>query len=204
VADAREEAINTEPVPTVYWCMNNPVPDPYYLVRTRGEPLAMINTIRRTIRQLEPNRSVFDIEPLADRLSDSFAEDRMRTSLLSAFALAALALAGVGIYGTLSYVVSLRRREIGLRLALGALRRQIVLVFLAQGLRAVGLGCVFGLGLAMASTRILSGMLYGVSNFDTQMFAAVMLVLLALAMFSTLFPAIRAARIDPMQVLRDE
>jgi putative ABC transport system permease protein len=203
-ADAREEAINSEPVPTVYWCMNNPVPDPYYLIRTRGEPLAMTDTIRRAISKLEPNRSVFDIEPLTDRLGDSFAEDRMRTALLSAFAMTALTLACVGIYGTLSYVVNLRRREIGLRLALGAVRQQIAVLFLSHGLRAVVIGCAAGVGLAATLSRVLSGMLYGVSGFDALTFSAVILVMLTVAVFSTLLPAMRAARTDPMRVLREE
>ncbi len=203
-ADAREEAISSEPVPTVYWCMNNPVPDPYYLIRTRGEPLTMADTIRRTIRQLEPNRSVFDVAPLTDRLGDSLAENRMRTTLLSAFAITALTLACVGIYGTLSYVVGLRRREIGLRLALGAVRRQIAVLFISQSLRAVGIGCVLGLGLAAASSHVLSGMLYGISGFDALTFTAVVLAMLAVATLSTLTPATRAARADPMQVLREE
>jgi ABC-type lipoprotein release transport system permease subunit len=164
----------------------------------------MTDTIRRAISKLEPNRSVFDIEPLTDRLGDSFAEDRMRTALLSAFAMTALTLACVGIYGTLSYVVNLRRREIGLRLALGAVRQQIAVLFLSHGLRAVVIGCAAGVGLAATLSRVLSGMLYGVSGFDALTFSAVILVMLTVAVFSTLLPAMRAARTDPMRVLREE
>lgn len=204
VADAREDGINTEPGPTVYWCINDPVPDPYYLIRTHGEPLVMADSLRRAIRQLEPNRSVFAIEPLTDHLSESFAEDRLRAMLLSTFALTAVALACLGIYGTLGYVVSIRRREIGLRLAVGALPRQIAYQFLSQGLRVVAMGCLFGLALAVASGRVLSGMLYGVSTFDALTFCAVIALVLPVAAAATLIPANRAAGTDPMQVLREQ
>lgn len=204
VADAREAGINSEPTPTVYWCITAPVPDPYYLVRTRGEPLAMSDTIRRTIRQLEPNRSVFDISPLTEHLSDSLAEDRLRTILLSFFGLTAISLACLGLYGTLSYFVNLRRREVGVRLALGELPRQIASRFLWQGLRVAAIGCAVGLAVAAASSRLLSSMLYGVSSLDVVTFAGVMVLVLAVAAFSTLVPAARAASTDPMQVLREE
>lgn len=204
VADAREQGVNTEPVPTVYWCMSAPVPDPYYLIRTRGEPLAMSETIRRTIRQLEPSRSVFDIVPLTEHLSDSFAEDRLRTTLLSLFGLTAVSLACVGIFGTLSYFVSVRRREVGVRLALGALRGQIATKFLFEGLRVAAIGCVVGLALAAASGRLLAGMLYGVSSLDAVTFCGVIVLVLGVAGLATFLPAARAARTDPMQVLREE
>lgn len=204
VADAREQGINTEPVPTVYWCMSAPVPDPYYLIRTRGEPLAMTQTIRRTIRQLEPGRSVFDIVPLTEHLSDSFAEDRLRTTLISLFGLTAVALACVGIFGTLSYFVSVRRREVGVRLALGALRGQIASKFVFEGLRVAAVGCVFGLALAAASGRLLAGMLYGISSLDAVTFCGVIVAVLGVAAVATFMPAAQAARTDPMQVLREE
>ncbi len=122
VADAREQGINSEPMPTLTGASARRVPDPHYLVRTHGDPLAMAGTLRRSILQVEPARSVFDLMPLRSHLSDAFAEDRLRTILLSMFALTAVSLACVGLYGTLSYFVTLRRREIGLRLALGAVR----------------------------------------------------------------------------------
>jgi putative ABC transport system permease protein len=203
-ADAREQGINSEPVPTVYWCMSAAVPDPYYLIRTRGEPLAMSETVRRTIRQIEPNRSVFDIVPLTDHLSDSFAEDRLRTTLLSLFGLTAVSLACVGIFGTLSYYVNMRRREVGVRLALGALRYQIAWKFLFEGLRVAAIGCAFGLGMAAASGRLLAGMLYGVSSLDAVTFGAVIVLVLGVAALATFMPATRAAKTDPMQVLREE
>jgi len=203
-ADAREDGINSEPVPTVYWCISAPVPDPNYLIRTRGEPLAISEAVRRTIHQLEPNRSVFDMSPLIEHLSDSFAEDRLRTMLLSFFGLTAVSLACLGIYGTLTYFVNIRRREVGVRLALGALRREIASRFLLEGMRVVAIGCAFGLAVAATSSRLLAGMLYGVTSFDAVTFCAVIVLVLGVAAFSTFVPALRAARTDPIDVLREE
>ena len=130
VADARESGMNREPSPTVYWCLTAPEPDPHYLMRTNTEPMAMDETVHQKIHELEPGRSVFEIIPLEEHLDAAFAENRLRTVLLSFFAGTAVALACVGLYGTLSYTVNLRRREVGLRLALGALRGQILKQFL--------------------------------------------------------------------------
>jgi putative ABC transport system permease protein len=204
VGDAREQGLNTEPLPTVYWCSNVAFPGTHFVVRTRGEPGTYSDTLRRTIHEIEPSRSVFDVQPLQDRLTGSLAEDRLRTTLLTLFALTAVSLACLGLYGTLSYFVSIRRREVGLRIALGALRRQIALRFLLQGLRVSILGCLFGLALAGVSVRLLSGMLYGVSSFDPATFGGVVVLVLLVAALATILPAARAARTDPMRVLREE
>ncbi|MGH9773023.1 MAG: ADOP family duplicated permease, partial [Candidatus Acidiferrales bacterium] len=134
VGDAREDGLSHAPVPTFYWCSPNANPSPYFLIRTHGKPLALANTLRREIHKIEPTRSVFDVMPLKRHLYESDAEARFRTLLLSLFALTAILLAALGIYGTLSYLVALRNREIGLRMALGALPEQIRRRFLAQGL----------------------------------------------------------------------
>jgi predicted permease len=204
VGDARELGINRPPVPTVYWCYSAAQPHAVFLVRTHSEPMMMAETVRRKIREIEPRRSLFDISPLEERISDAFAENRLRTFLLAFFAATAVALACLGLYGTLSYVVSARRREIGLRLALGALPGQIVTRFLMQGLGVSFIACVTGLGLGAAFTRLLSGMLFGVSPSDTITQASVVLIVMSVAMIASLLPAIRAARLDPIEALRDE
>ena len=110
------------------------MPDPNYLVRTAGdEPMTLAQTLRQKIHEIEPGRSVFDITPLSDHLDDAFAENRMRTVLLAFFAATAITLACVGLYGTLSYSLTLRRREVGLRLALGAARSEILKRVLLEG-----------------------------------------------------------------------
>ena len=204
VADTRENGLNSDPAPAVYWCTSAPGPDPEFLVRTRTEPMALAQTIRRALGQTEPNRAVFDISTLNDHLSDAYSENRLRTILLSLFALTAIALACVGLYGTLSYAVTLRRREIGLRLAVGALRQQIASRYLWQALRVAGVGCACGLLLAAAAGRLLSGMLFGVSSLDGLTFFGVVALVLSVAACAALIPALRASRTDPMHVLREE
>jgi putative ABC transport system permease protein len=204
VEDARESGIDRVPGPAVYWCSSATNAVPVYLIRTHGDPAAMTETIRRKIREIEPNRSVFEIVPLQERLDSAFSENRLRTVLLSSFAITAVLLACVGLYGVLSYLVTLRRREVGLRLALGAMRRRIVAGFLAQGLGVSFLGCAVGLGIAAALRRLLAGMLYGVSPSDAPTLSGVVLIVLTVAAVASIVPAIRAARVDPMQVLRDE
>jgi putative ABC transport system permease protein len=202
--DARERGLDQAPVPTVYWCAPVAQPGTYFLVRTRNAPMTMAETIRRQLRDAEPMRSTFDISPLEQHFSDALAENRLRTILLSFFAATALSLACIGLYGTLSYNVSVRQREVGLRLALGALRGQIVKQFLWQGLAVCILGCLAGWALASASSRLLAGLLYGVSPNDIPTVSAVILLVLVVAALASLLPSIRASRVEPMQVLREE
>jgi putative ABC transport system permease protein len=204
VGDARESGMDREPSPTVYWCYSALQPGTYFLVRTQGDPKSMAETIRRKVHEIEPRRSVYDLTPLVDHISDSYAENRLRTILLAFFAITAVSLACVGLYGTLSYLVSVRQREVGLRLALGALRTQIVRQFLAQGLTVALLGCVAGLALTAVFGRLLSGMLYGVSAWDVATLGGVVGIVLAVSILASLLPAIRAARLEPMQVLREQ
>ncbi|MBV8809137.1 MAG: ABC transporter permease, partial [Acidobacteriaceae bacterium] len=179
-------------------------PDPFYLVRTAGDPAAMASTIRRAIQKILPSRSVFDITPLEQRLYDSLAENRLRTLLLTLFALTAISLACVGIYGTLSYFVTVRNRETGLRIALGALPNQILKKFLVRGVGISVAGCIAGLLLAAALTRLLAGMLYGISRSDFLTYSGVAAIVLIVAASASLLPALRASHVDAMRVLREE
>ena len=202
--DVREQGLDSPPQPTIYWCFSAPMPDPYYLIRTHGDPAAMAQTLRYKIQALEPGRSVFSVMPLEEHLDDRLAENRLRTILLSLFALTAIALVSIGLYGTISYLGRTRRREVGLRLALGALPRQIVGRFLLQGLRVTLAGCVTGLLLGAALSRLLAGMLYGVSPLDPSTYLGVLLLTLLIAGLASLLPAMRAARVHPTETLREE
>lgn len=204
VADARELGLDREPGPTVYACDVAPTPFPWFLVQTEGEPSALAGAIRLKLKELEPLRSVYDIAPLEKRIGDAYEQHRLRTVLLVLFAATALFLACLGLYGTLSYVVGLRRREVGLRLALGALPSAIIRQLVGQGLRVVGLACLCGVALAVAFTRVLSGMLYGVAPSDPVTLAGVVAIVLAVGSLAALVPAVRASQTEPMRVLREE
>ena len=204
VGDAREMGVDKEAAPTVYWCGTFIQPGTHFLARVRGNPRAMGETIRRAMREVEPNRSVFNVAALEDSISDAYAENRLRTVLLASFAAAAILLACVGLYGTISYIVHVRRREVGLRLALGAMRTQVAGQFVGSGLAVAGIGCAAGIGMSVALTRLLSGMLYGVSATDPATLGAVAVGVLAVSAAAALIPAVRAARLEPMTVLRDE
>jgi ABC-type lipoprotein release transport system permease subunit len=204
VGDAREEGVNTLPAPTVYSCFSAPNPFPNYLVRTHGDPMAAVETIRRKIHELEPARSVYGFAPLQDHLDETSSENRLRTMLLTLFAATAISLACIGLYGTLSYLGRLRQREVGVRLALGAMRSQIVARFLVQGIRVAVVGCFAGMALGVAMTRFLAGMLYGVSPLDPGTYAGVICLILSVAALACLIPALRAARVQPVEVLREE
>jgi putative ABC transport system permease protein len=204
VGDARETGIDREPQPAVYWCGPGMQPGSFFLVRTHGDPAALAETVRRKVHELEPMRSVYDVTPLADHISDAYAENRLRTILLACFAATAVSLACVGIYGTLSYLVNLRRREVALRLALGALRSQVVRQFLTVGLRTAGIGCLAGMVLAAIFARLLTGMLFGVSASDPATIAGVLGIIVCVSGAASLIPAVRAARVEPMQALREE
>ncbi len=204
VADARERGLDLEPAPTVYFCGFPAQPFRVFHLRTRGDPMAMAAAVRLKVKELEPLRSVYDLAPLEEWIGDAYAENRLRTLLLASFAATSLSLACVGLYGTLSYVVSLRRREVGLRLALGARRGDIVRRYVLEALRIAALACVAGLVLSTAFNHLLSGMLYGVSPADPMTLAAVVLLVLAVAALASLVPAARAALEQPMRVLRQE
>jgi len=205
VGDAREFALDRAAVPSYYPCrMAYATPALAFLVRSRGDPGGIVGAVRAKVKELEPLRAVYDVAPLPERIGNEYADDRLRTSALALFAGTALALACLGVYGTLSYVVSLRRREVGLRVALGAQQGNIVAQFLAKALRVVAVACIVGLVLSLAFSRVLSGMLFGVSPFDAATLAGVVVLVTSVAVVAALVPAVRAARVDPMTVLREE
>src|SRR5579871_126740 len=204
VGDARETGLDRVPPPTAYWCTGSMQPTTFFLIRTHGEPKALAGAVRQKVHELEPRRSVYDLTPLTEHISDGYAENRLRTFLLAFFALTAIALASVGLYVTLSYHVNTRQREVALRLALGSLRGQVLRQFLGQGVRVAVLGVLAGLACAAVFTRMLTSMLFGVSATDAATLTSVVVLVLAVSGAASLFPALRAARVEPMQALRDE
>jgi predicted lysophospholipase L1 biosynthesis ABC-type transport system permease subunit len=205
VGDAREYGVGRAAGPTVYPCRTAYVnPASAFLLRTSGDPSSLIATVRAKAKELTPLRAVYDIAPLAERIGKEYSDERLRTAALALFAGVALSLASLGVYGTLSYAASLRRREVGLRVALGALQGRIVAEFLGTALRVVGIACLAGLALSLALSRLLAGLLYGVSSTDPLTLGAVVALVTAVGAMAALLPALRAARVDPMTVLREE
>jgi putative ABC transport system permease protein len=203
VADARERGLDREAGPIVYFCESAPNPTPYFLLRTHVDPASVAQPVRLAIKEVDPLRAVYEIGVLEDRVADAFGQNRLRAMLLVFFALTALSLASVGIYGTLSYAVTMRRREVALRLALGAVRGGVLRQFLREGLVIIGVASACGVVMTLAVSRLLSGLLYGVSPNDPVILLAVVALVLVVGTAAAMIPAFRASRLDAMHVLRE-
>jgi ABC-type antimicrobial peptide transport system permease subunit len=160
--------------------------------------------VREQIQAVDPTLPVSGAQALKEIVSSSLAERRFSVQMIGLFALIALLLAGLGIYGVISYMVNERRHEIGIRLALGAQRRNILAIVFRQGLGMALAGSVIGLAGALVVTRLMAGLLYGVRPADPLIFAAVALVLMGVALFACYIPARRAIAVDPIVALRHE
>jgi predicted lysophospholipase L1 biosynthesis ABC-type transport system permease subunit len=172
--------------------------------RTHGDPAAAAPLLRSLVREVEPNAAVEEVGPLARRVSASVSQPRFAAAVLAAFAGLALALAAVGLYSVLSYNVSQRRGELGVRAALGATRGDLVRLVLGQGLAHTALGLALGLVGAAALTRLMERLLFGITALDPVAFGAAPALLLAVACAACLVPARRAAAADPAEALRSE
>jgi putative ABC transport system permease protein len=173
------------------------------VVRTDGEPLALSKTVEQTIHSLNKDLTL-EIHSMDELLGNAMARQRLTLTLLAILALLALSLAGIGIYGVMSYAVTERKQELGIRLALGATLRDVVLLVLVQGMKPTLLGLGLGFAAAFAATRLLRGLLYGVAPTDPLTFAAVALLLTAVALVACWLPARRATKVDPLVALRYE
>ena len=173
-------------------------------IRTSGAPERAAPALRAAVRELDPTLALRDLRAMADVLGTGLAARRFSMVLLSVFAAVALALAAVGIYGVLAHAVASRTREFGIRLALGATRHSVLLLVLRQGISWSVLGLALGLLAAVASGRLIAGMLYGIQVTDTWTFAMVAAGLLSIVLIACLIPARRATRADPIAALREE
>ena len=173
------------------------------VVKTGIEPTQVVAQVRSAVQQLDPEQPLTDVRTMEQWVDRSLAIRRAPTTLLTIFGAVALVLSAIGIYGVLAYGVTQRVREFGIRQALGANQRSILSLVLAQGLARVGIGMALGLAGALALSKYLESMLFGVSTRDVPVFAAVTLVLFGVALLACYIPARRATRIDPMVALRD-
>lgn len=174
------------------------------VVRTSGDSVSLAGALRRTVAALDSEQAVYNVRPLPELLSDSLAARSFIMALLGGFALLGLALATVGVYGVLAESVERRRGEIGLRLAVGAAPADVLRMVLGQAARLAAAGVTLGLLAAFALTRVMQGLLFGVSARDPATFTAVAGVLATAALLASYLPARRAARLDPATVLREE
>jgi ABC-type antimicrobial peptide transport system permease subunit len=172
------------------------------VVKTTASPQGFAEALRQQVRQLDRNLPLAEIRAMSDVTADALARPRFAASLLGLFALVALVLAGIGTYATIALLVSERAHEIGIRMALGAERGQIVGAVLLEGVSLAGAGAAAGVAGALLLTRLVATLLYGVSPLDPLTFATVPIMLLAIAVVAAVMPARRAASINPVATLR--
>jgi putative ABC transport system permease protein len=204
VADARTESLTQASVPQFYLCAYQTADrDLAIFLRGQLDTGAIPAQVREQVQSVNRELPVYEAQTLDDVLSASLSERRFSLQMVASFALTALLLAGLGIYGTISYAVNDQTHDIGIRLALGASRRQISAMVLQQGLVPAMAGAAVGLASALVASRLIAGLLYGVSPTDPVTFVAVTLVLTAVALAACYIPARRAMRLDPLVALRN-
>jgi predicted permease len=206
VGDVRHTGPETEPGPEVFLPVTQDVDrnDMSLAVRAEGDPEALAGAIRDTARSIDPSVTLWRIRAMDDLMDDYLAPRRLSLRLAQGFAAVALALALIGIYGVLSYTVSLRVPEIGVRMALGARRGEIVRMMIASGARLGLIGIAAGVAVSLATSRILNGLLFGVERTDAVTYASVIVLMLVAALAACAIPAMRAARVNPLSAIRAE
>jgi ABC-type antimicrobial peptide transport system permease subunit len=176
----------------------------HFELRTVGDPTALVKQVRAIVSQADNNLPLFDVRTQAQQIEQALYQERLMSRLSSFFALLALILACIGLYGLLSYEVARRTRELGIRMALGAQRRELMRLVVRRGLVLALAGAVIGIGAARAVTGLMAAMLFSVRPYDPATFASVCFLLMLVALAACSIPARRAMRIDPMVALRDE
>jgi putative ABC transport system permease protein len=205
VGDVKHHGLDTEVRPFAYW----PQPELTYsfmslVVRTDSDPNAIASAIQREVSVMDKDLPIADVRMMQELISESVSRSRFSTLLLTIFAGVALVLAAVGIYGVMSYSVTQRTHEIGIRMALGAGRSNVLRLVVGRGMLLTAIGLAIGLGAAFALTRFLSSLLFGISAVDPITFALVTAVLGSISLAACYIPALRATKVDPMIALRYE
>jgi ABC-type antimicrobial peptide transport system permease subunit len=175
-----------------------------FVVRAVRDPEGLLAALRKTVETIDPNLPLFNVRTQTGQLSRAMQQESLFANLLVAFGLLALFLACLGLYGTLAFAVTARIPEIGLRMALGAQRRDVAAMIVKSSLAPVGIGVVLGVAGAVAAARLIESMLFGVAANDPLTLAGAVAVLMASAALAAWLPARRAARVDPMTALRYE
>jgi putative ABC transport system permease protein len=205
VGDAREQGLATMPAPTLYHCGLLPYwPDPHFIVRTAPDRAVTSHELRRALREIEPGRAVYSATTLTETLDASLASRRLSSMVLGFFAAMALLLVAVGVYGMLAHFVAQRRREIGLRTALGARPLQLMTQIAGYSSRVTLAGVAVGLAGALATTGLMTSLVFELSPRDPWTYTLVLVVIVSIAAAATVIPVSRAVRLDPVKTLREE
>jgi putative ABC transport system permease protein len=205
VGDVRQFGLHQEPPPILYFPYQQfPLPFTNVAVRSSAPTETIAALVRAELTAIDPDLSANDVDTLQDVLDKSIAQPRFRTLLLTAFALIALMLAAVGVYGLISYSVTQRTREIGIRIALGAQAGQVLTQVMREGLLLAVLGVGIGLAGALGAARVVATFLFGIGPSDPATFALVAFILLIVASLASYIPSRRALRVDPIDALRNE
>jgi predicted permease len=205
VGNVRHGGLEATAAPTMYVPYRQDVFSTMWVVaRTDRDPAQLIAGARQAVREIDPALPAYSITALGDVITESVAQRRFSMLLLAAFALTALFLAGVGIYGVVGYSVSQRTQEIGVRLAIGAERRDVLALVVGGGMKLAVIGVAIGLAGALALTRLITTMLFDVTPFDPTSYAVTAIVLLAIAAIACYLPARRAMNVDPLVAIRTE
>ena len=205
VSDVRRRSLDMPPRPAVYLPYSQFVL-PYMgaVLRTNKGAAATASAVKAAVAQIDPDLPIGDVKTIEQVIDESTGQPRFRSFLIASFAGLALLLAAVGVYGLISFTVTQRVPEIGVRLALGANPWQVFSLVIGQGLRLAVVGVAIGLGVAVVATRLLRGMLFNTSATDPLIYASLALLLLTMAGVACYVPARRAMRVDPMRALRSE
>src|SRR5262245_37291950 len=203
VADIKQHyAMETEVYPAIY--VPRALPSMTLVARARDNPLSLVSAVRSEVKKLDRDLPVYNIRTMDQVLGSTLGLERFTVFLLSVFAAVALALAAVGIYGVMSYAVSQRTREIGIRMALGARRSDVLTMVIGQGIKLALAGVLIGLGGTLALTRLMKPLVFGVSATDPLTYVTIVSLLTLVALFAALVPARRATKVDPMIALKYE
>jgi putative ABC transport system permease protein len=205
VGDIRHEGLGEEAQPEIYLPHHQfALPSLSLVLKTTGDPLSVLSAVRNEVRALDKDQPVALVQTLEEHISESVLQPRLLTTLLSVFAGLGLVLAAVGVYAMMSYSVSQRRGEIGIRIALGAMKSDILRLVVGQALLLVGVSLAIGLAASFGATRLLRSLLYDIGIWDPLTFAGIIVLLSFIAIFAAWLPARRAAKISPMDALRAE
>jgi len=205
VGSVRYEGLGSSPEPTMYVPFKQGVFSTMWIVaRTDGDPVQQSSAVRQAVTSIDPSLPAYSIASLASIVSDSVAQRRFSMLLLGVFALIALFLAAIGLYGVVAYSVNQRTQEIGVRMAIGAQRGDVFRLIVGGGMKLAVIGVILGLAGALAAARVVETMLFGVTPFDPASYGTTAGVLLAVAALACYMPARRAMQVDPLAALRQE